>query len=71
MKLSFRIITFNAHTDFFAISNKLLHENMQKTQEPHISYLTTEEKSKPSVRKQIFFLCEVVASKVWCYQWCV
>jgi len=31
MKLSFLISTFNAHKYFFAISKKLLHENMQKT----------------------------------------
>jgi len=31
MKLSFPISTFNAHTYFFAISKKRLHENMQKT----------------------------------------
>jgi len=31
MKLSFPINTFNANAYFFAISEKLLHENMQKT----------------------------------------
>jgi len=31
MKLSFPISTFNAHTYFFARSEKLLHENEQKT----------------------------------------
>jgi len=31
MKLSFPISTFNVHTYFFAISEKRLHENMQKT----------------------------------------
>ena len=30
MKLSFLVSTFNAHTYFFAISEKLSHENMQK-----------------------------------------
>jgi len=30
MKLSFTISAFNAHTYFFAKSEKLLHENMQK-----------------------------------------
>jgi len=30
MKLSFPISTFNAHTYFFAISEKRLHENKQK-----------------------------------------
>jgi len=30
MKLSFTVSTFNAHKYFFAISEKLLHENMQK-----------------------------------------
>jgi len=31
MKFSFPVSTFNAHTYFFAISEKLLHENMYKT----------------------------------------
>jgi len=31
MKSSFLISAFNAHTYFFAISENLLHENMQKT----------------------------------------
>jgi len=30
MKLSFPVSTFNTHTYFFAISEKLLHKNMQK-----------------------------------------
>jgi len=30
-KLSFLISAFNAHTYFFAISEKVLHENMRKT----------------------------------------
>jgi len=30
LKLSFPVSTFNAHTYFFAISEKLFHENMQK-----------------------------------------
>ena len=30
MKLSFPVNTFNAHTYFFAISEKRFHENMQK-----------------------------------------
>jgi len=67
MKLSFPVSTFNAHTYFFAISENLLHENMQKHEEPHRIYLTTEENQSQAVRKQFFFLCEVVASKVWWY----
>jgi len=31
------------------------------------NYLTAEENQSQAVRKQFFFLCEVVASKVWCY----
>jgi len=31
MKLKFPISTFNAHSCFFAISEKLLHENMKNT----------------------------------------
>jgi len=42
MKLSFPISTFNAHTYVFAIPEKLLHENKQKTKEPQIIYVTTE-----------------------------
>jgi len=30
-------------------------------------YLTTENNQSQAVRKQFFFICEVVASKVWCY----
>jgi len=32
MKLSFPVSIFNAHTYLFAISEKRLHENVQKTQ---------------------------------------
>jgi len=35
MKLSFPIRTFNAHTNFFTISENLLHENMQKNIKNH------------------------------------
>ena len=35
--------------------------------EPHRIHLTTEQNQSQAVRKQFFFLCEVVASKVWCY----
>jgi len=31
MKLSFHICKFNAHVHFIAISERRLHENMQKT----------------------------------------
>jgi len=30
-------------------------------------YLITEENQSQAVRKQFFFLCEVVKSQVWCY----
>jgi len=57
MKLSLPNRTFNAqHTYFFAISGKLLRENMQKHYKPHIIYLTTEENKSQAVRKQFFFL---------------
>ena len=67
MKLSFPVSTFNAHTYSFAMSEKCLHEICKKHEEPHRMYLTTEENQSQAVRKQFFFLCEVVASKVWCH----
>jgi len=70
MKLSFPISIFNAHTYLFAISENRLHENVQKTLRNHSqaqNLFNNWGKSKPAVRKQFFFLCEVVASKVWCY----
>jgi len=58
MKLSFLIRTFNAQrTYFFAISGKLLCENMQKHKEPHRIYLTTEENKSQAVRT-VFFLMQ-------------
>jgi len=44
MKLSFPISTFNAHTYFFARSEKFLHENKQKTLRitKNYYYLTTD-----------------------------
>jgi len=39
MKLSFPISTFNAHTYFFAISKKTLHENMQKNTKNHTEFI--------------------------------
>jgi len=58
MKLSFPISAFKAHTYFFAISEKRLHENMQKTLRTTLSwiYSTTEDKSKPSGKKTVLFL---------------
>jgi len=56
MKLSFPISTFNAHTYFFAISEKLLHDNMKKNAKKHTICLTTEEKSKPGDQKIVIFL---------------
>ena len=67
MKLSFPVSTFNTHTYFFAISEKLLHKNMQKTLRTTQNLFNIWGKSSQAVRKQFFFLCEVVASKVWCY----
>jgi len=42
MKLSFPISSLNAHTYFFPISEKRLHEISKKYQEPQRIYLTTE-----------------------------
>jgi len=39
MKLSFPVSTFNAHTHLFAISEKLLHENMQKNTTNHTEFI--------------------------------
>ena len=63
-KLSFLISAFNAHTYFFVTSEKVLYENMQKTLKTTQNFLTTEENQSQAVRKQLFFLCEVVVSKV-------
>jgi len=45
MKLCFPVSTFNAHTYFFAMSEKRLHQNMQKTRRTtqSVLYLTTEQ----------------------------
>jgi len=60
MKLSFPVSTFNTHTYFFAISEKLLHKNMQKTLRTTQNLFNIWGKSSQAVRKQFFFLCEVV-----------
>jgi len=39
MKLCFPISTFNAHAYFFAISEKLLHEKMQKNTKNHTEFI--------------------------------
>jgi len=39
MKVSFPVSTFNAHTYFFTISEKLLHENMQKNTKNHTEFI--------------------------------
>jgi len=39
MKLSFLISAFNAHTYFFAISEKFLHENLQKNTKSHTEFI--------------------------------
>jgi len=56
MKLSFPISTFNAHTYFFAISEKLLHENMQKTLRTTHNLFNNRGKSKASSMKTVPFL---------------
>jgi len=39
MKLSYPASTFNAHTHFFARSEKLLHEKMQKYTKNHKEFV--------------------------------
>jgi len=56
MKLSFLISALNADTYFFAIFEKLLHENMQKTLRTTQNLFKTEEKSKPSGQETVLFL---------------
>jgi len=53
MKLSFAISTFNAHTFFFARSEKLWHENKQKAQRTTNNLFNNWGQSKPS--GQFFF----------------
>jgi len=60
MKLSFLASTFNAHTYFFTISEKLPHENMQKILRTTRNLFNKWGKSKPSCQKAVFFLCEFV-----------
>jgi len=66
MKLSFPISTFNAHTYFFAISEKRLHENMQKTLRTTHNLFNNWGNNKARRSENSYFSC-VVASKVWCY----
>ena len=63
-KLSFPICTFNAHTYFFAMSEKLLHENMKKTRRTTKNLFNNCENQSKVVIKQFVFLREVVASNV-------
>jgi len=56
MKLIFPVSTFNAHTYFFAISEKLLHENVQKTLRTTQNLFSNWGKSKPSGKKTVIFL---------------
>jgi len=67
MKLSFPVSIFNAHIYFFAISEKRLHENLQKAPRTTQNLFNNWGKSSQEVRKQFFSLFEVVASKAWCY----
>jgi len=39
MKLNFPVSTFNARTHFYAISEKRLHENMQKNTKNHTEFI--------------------------------
>jgi len=56
MKLSFPVSTFNAHTYFFVRSEKLLHENKQKTLRTTKNLFNNWGKSKPSGQKTVLFL---------------
>jgi len=53
MKLSLHITAFNAHAYFFAISEKVLHENTLRTTN---NLFNNWEKSKPSCQKIVYFL---------------
>jgi len=56
MKLSFPISTFNDHVYFCVISEKLLHENMQKTLRTTQNLFNNWGKSNPSGKKTVPFL---------------
>jgi len=56
MKFSFPVSIFNAHMYFFAISEKLLHENMYKTLATTHNLFTNWGKSRPSGQKTVLFL---------------
>jgi len=56
VKLSFLVSTFNAHTYFFAISEKLLHQNMYKTLRTTQNSFNNWGKSKPNGQKAMLFL---------------
>jgi len=65
MKLSLPISTFNAHPYLIAISEKRLHESMQKTLRPHNLFSNWGKiKAKQSESSSLSY---VVASKVCCY----
>jgi len=55
MKLSFPISKFNAHTYFFARSEKRLHENKHKTLRTTKILFKNWENQSQEVRKQFFF----------------
>jgi len=55
MKLSFPVSTFNAHTYFFARSEKLLHENMENTLRTTKNLFNNWDNQSQAVRKQFFF----------------
>jgi len=56
MKLSFLVSTFYAHTYFFAISEKLSHENTQKILRTTQNLFNKRGKSKPCCQKAVLFL---------------
>jgi len=65
MKLCFPISAFNAHTYFFLISEKRLHENMQKTLRTTLNLFNNRGQIKAK-RSENSSFSYVAASKVWC-----
>ena len=67
MELCIPVSTFNPIGTFVQYMKNFCMKICKEHYEPHRIYLKTEENQSQAVRKQFFFLCEVVASKVWCY----
>ena len=69
MKLSIPVSTFNAHSlrAFSQYLKNICMKICKKRLRTSQNIFNNCGKSIQAVRKQFFFLCEVVASKVWCY----